>query len=378
MSATFCTNCGSSLRPGVKFCDRCGAVIPQAPAPPAQAPYGGRPPVAPTQAAPEPVQPPVYGQQSGYGQPPAYGQQPGYGQPPPAYGQQAPGYVQQPAYGAPPPEIQLPYPDLSPRRSGPATIILVAIGLLALLCLAITAGGGYLVYTVMIPTATPTLTATPSPTPTFELPPDFGQTPVVDPGQSSDDYYLQDNFSNNQFGWSENSADNYAVGLENEAYYFDVWATDLYVWSYPPSSFTPSVAEFDVWIAPGYYADDGTVGLVCRYQDENNFHFVEFNLSNFTFGVRQYENDNLITLTDSEWVALRDYYPDSAASHHVLVDCSIPGEIGVFFDGAYQVLVTGVMPDDGSLALMVHSAEVLSGGSFKAFFDNFSTWIPVQ
>ena len=156
------------------------------------------------------------------------------------------------------------------------------------------------------------------------------------------------------------------------------WKTGYYVWSYPPSSFSPSVVEFDVQVAPGNFVDDGWVGVICRYYDESNFHLVEFDLSNFTYGVRQYLNDELYTLSASEWVGLVGTTGASADFHQVLVDCSIPDEIAIFFDGAYQAVITGSMPVGGDLALMVHTTDVFSGGSFKAYFDNFSAWVPVQ
>lgn len=112
--------------------------------PPQPPPYPGQP---------EPHQP-GYGQPPpppSYGPPPEYGQQPAYGQQPPAYGPES-GYAPPQPYGPgdypppggayPPPGVAYPPPQPPKRKSRALPIVLIAIGVVLVLCV----GGGTAIY----------------------------------------------------------------------------------------------------------------------------------------------------------------------------------------------------------------------------------------
>ena len=106
MAAQFCAECGSPLRPGVRFCSTCGATVETA------APAGSY------EAAPGPGAPPAYNPAGGYGVPPGQGAPGGYGTPggygaPSGYGPPAgygmPGEAGGVAYGYPGMAVQTQY-----------------------------------------------------------------------------------------------------------------------------------------------------------------------------------------------------------------------------------------------------------------------------
>ena len=112
MASQTCPNCGNPLRPGTKFCNRCGQPVVPAPTPPVPRTVLSGPDVPP------PYTPPV--------------------EPPPAY--VAPAYIPPPEY-SPPPEYAPP-PAPPPEPGSPANLIkqprvwlaLAIVGLILVLC----------------------------------------------------------------------------------------------------------------------------------------------------------------------------------------------------------------------------------------------------
>jgi hypothetical protein len=147
----------------------------------------------------QPPQPPYSGQpephQPGYGQqppPPSYGPPPAYGPPPPAYGQPPPeyGYAPPQPYGPgdyPGPGGAYPPPQPPKRKSRALPIVLIAIGVVLVLCV----GGGTAVYlavrnktkdVVQAINNAANSTATPAPAATGTRAPGNSKITVVEPG----------------------------------------------------------------------------------------------------------------------------------------------------------------------------------------------------
>ncbi|HEX7590839.1 MAG TPA: zinc-ribbon domain-containing protein [Candidatus Limnocylindrales bacterium] len=145
-SGALCSNCGTQLISGAKFCVVCGQTVPDAPAPQTAAWAPTTPIVAPVEPAPadvpvwapmdvppappiESVQPPPYA-------PAPYASAPYASAPPAAYWQQPSPYAP-PAYGQPP--IAPAYPGFGPtapaarRNVPPIAIALLIVGLALIL-----------------------------------------------------------------------------------------------------------------------------------------------------------------------------------------------------------------------------------------------------
>ena len=60
---------------------------------------------------------------------------------------------------------------------------------------------------------------------------------------------------------------------------------DYVAWAYLPVDFTPQAVEFDAALAPGF--EQGAYGVLCHYQDQDNYHYVAIDPVNQEYVDRQ-------------------------------------------------------------------------------------------
>ena len=349
-SQNYCQYCGAVLKPGTKFCEQCGAAVPTEPdAPPAGwqgMPATPPPPEPPYSPLPEPATPP------------------------------SPSYT-------PPPARQA-YPTAPPvqKKKGRPCLIIGLVVLVLIVCIGIVLVAAILLLkpatteisglATSIPGIVQDVGAT-APTPGLE---DFtDQTGAIE-SQYQTDHSIFDDFSNASLGWKEGSDDVGAWGYENGGYFIQVIQPEYMVWKFPPASFQPSTAEFDA-IAPSG-TQGGTFGVVCHFQDKDNFDFVEIDLADNTYSFGRYASGQQSILSDPEWNASIFLNADSQASNHIMVACD-PDMISLFINNEYedQVALSELAPA-GDLALFVSTWNDTGPEGFKIMFDNFSAWKPVQ
>ena len=173
-----------------------------------------------------------------------------------------------------------------------------------------------------------------------------------------------------------------SLKYENEVYYFQITTADYYDWAFIPVDFIPYEMEFDVQGPPGL--QDGTFGVYCQYQDEQNYYYAEFDLQTNTYVIGQVVNGEITPLTEPDsagqfWRNAAMLKSPPTATNHIGIGCYL-NEIALFINNEYVDLVTVTQPFDnpGEAAFFVYTFNFADENGYTVFFDNVEVWQPVQ
>ena len=391
-SPNYCESCGSQLPPEVKFCLQCGSPVSEEPLQ-----LSGLEQTAPVPPPSQPAAPP-------YTPPQPY-------TPPPAY-------APPPARSAPPPARGVPAPV---KKSRLPCFLIGGAALIGLICLGIVAVGAFLyfyplnrdqtavvteVVTELAPTETIELAPTDLPTepsapptePVVEIPTEAAPPteapaqPTVEPPDATipspgggsteafvNDFSIFDPFNDNQLGWKVDDSGDLTTLVEQSAYSLYTRVPSTYFWVYPPVDFDPIVIEYEAWVDPATSTQDyGTYGVICNYQDNENFTYVEIDPSDGTVYFARFQDDVETSLRDDEWTDSEHLFIGAGELNHISVEC-YPDSINLFINNAHETLVNIDPPTiRGRSAIMIGTWDTLDPNGYKVYFDNFYAYIPQQ
>ena len=196
--------------------------------------------------------------------------------------------------------------------------------------------------------------------------------------QAVGDHYYFDDFSSDYFDWPILDQDAILTQYKDEAYSFSITAADSFDWIYVPAPEIPNAIEFDAWSATEDVG--GAWGVVCQYQDETNYYYVEFNLLDNQYVIGKVVNDELEGLTE-----LNDkgqyWYPanqndDPTAPDHYLIDCTLDS-ISVTVNGQWlnTVSVPNPFASPGETVFYVYTDPWATNG-YEMLFDNVTVYWP--
>jgi hypothetical protein len=177
------------------------------------------------------------------------------------------------------------------------------------------------------------------------------------------DVLFQDDFSDTSSGWDRVHDPNGVTDYEDGVYRIWVNTTNTDVWANPGLDFTDVRIEVDATKVDG--DDNNDYGLVCRYQDGDNYYFFVISSDGY-YGIGKVVKGEL-KLLGSEAMLPNESIHKGNAANHLRADCS---------GSMLRMYVNGEMiaeQQDGEFA----SGDVgLLAGSFDApgtdiHFDNF-------
>jgi len=179
---------------------------------------------------------------------------------------------------------------------------------------------------------------------------------------------FQDDFSDTTSGWDQVTESDGTTDYENGYYRMVVNTTDMDVWANPGLNFTDVVVEVDAAKAGG--PDDNDFGVICRYQDVENFYF-------FIISSDGYYAVGKVIGGEQELIEADQMYPSEAinqgaVTNHIKADCI----------GSHLVLnVNGTLLTDVEDSTLTHGDVGLIAGTFDEagtdiHFDNFSVSKP--
>lgn len=187
-------------------------------------------------------------------------------------------------------------------------------------------------------------------------------------GQSLSEDTLTDDFSSNQFEWAE-EADNISVhGFRDGKYFIQVLQPEYFAWSFIPTDFNPTFIRFNAQIEGN--VSEGTFGVMCNFQDSDNYDFVEIDLDTRSYQIGREQNDEFTPHTSSDWMDAFYLQEDPYAVNQIAVYCTtetIRLEINNNFEA--EVNFTPAEPD-GWVALYATSWDTLSSSGFTVYFDD--------
>lgn len=236
-----------------------------------------------------------------------------------------------------------------------------------------------LVSTESLPISTPDNTPFQAPTdpPTQTSQPNQNENQLTG-DQFVTDTLIFDDFSSSALGWPVINDGNTVAGYENGAYGIQHKEKGAYKIIFLPVSFSPYVINFDARSDETYR--DGTYGVICQYQDADNYYYLEINLESGDYEIVQVLKGEPFSLLDPEnqsefWSPLTALNPDPTEVNHFRVMCftdevslSVNDEdvINVFSDQPFEM--------DGSAAFFVYTSNNAKSDGFKVILDNVEAY----
>ncbi len=206
--------------------------------------------------------------------------------------------------------------------------------------------------------------------------PDLGGQTAPSAGQFVSDSYFYDDLSNNDMGWSEPPADDISEHKwEDGAYSILVKKPEYVAWTDVPVDFNPIGAEFDVWVPAG--GQGGSFGLICHKQSDEDYYYVEMDISDQTYSIGRYLNGDYQALTSPDW-SYTDKLLTGSQVNRIWVACEsdmIMLLINTKFVAQVNLLEQA---SPGEMAIFGSTWEDMPAGGYKVFFDNFNAWKSVQ
>ena len=191
-----------------------------------------------------------------------------------------------------------------------------------------------------------------------------------------EDTYFSDDFSNAQFAAWEAGEDGISTWEWVEGrFQGHLFITDYMAWTLLPVDFSPTTIGFDAAIVPGF--EQGAYGVLCHYQDNQNFYFVSLDPWYHEYSIGYLENDEFYELMQDMWLESTTLFDDPYAVNHVEVVCD-PDMITLFVNNKLEAQVEITRIEGGQAGIYVETWTDTPSEGFKAQFDNLYAYIPQQ
>lgn len=175
-----------------------------------------------------------------------------------------------------------------------------------------------------------------------------------------------DNFDTpNSGNWTSYDEDDAVTTWRNGRFAFDVYDSKITAISATNElTLTDVVVEADIYRVGDQLEND--MGLICRYQDTDNYYSLSFG------------NDNYVTIyktVDGDWISLFNEFVEadlSADYHKVTISC-IGTELALYVDNQLQAKVNDSEFATGDIGLIAGTYE---SDRVTLEFDNLTVYIP--
>ena len=186
------------------------------------------------------------------------------------------------------------------------------------------------------------------------------------------DTTIYDPFDDNSLGWEQDAASDLTTAVENGAYSIYTNELSTYFWIYPPVDFNPTVIEYDAWVDSSTSTQDfGTYGVICNFQDSNNFTYVEIDPNDGSVYFARFVDDEEVSLRDQNWTESANLNPGAGQINHIKVECQ-PDSLRLSINGSLEDQVSIDPPGvAGNSGFLIGTWETLDPNGYKVFFDNF-------
>jgi len=174
---------------------------------------------------------------------------------------------------------------------------------------------------------------------------------------------FQDDFSDTSSGWDQISTADGSTDYEDGHYRIFISTDNMDIWANPGLNFTDVVVEVDATKAGG--PDDNDFGVICRYQNIENFYF--FITSSDGYFVIGKVVDGEQQLIEAEQMNPSDAINQGASTNHIQADC-IGSRLVLRVNGTEIAKVQDVTFSNGDVGLI---AGTFSEVGTDIHFDNF-------
>ena len=214
-------------------------------------------------------------------------------------------------------------------------------------------------------TPTPTATATPTvtPTPTNTPPPTPTETPRLTPLPN-----FSDDFSDPNSGWDRVNNADYITDYQDGAYRIWVRQPSYDNWANPGLDAGDVILEVDTSWAEGPFDND--FGVICRYQNTNNFYFAI--ISSDGYAAIVHLNAGSYDILGAENMEAYSAIRQGDALNHLRFDC-VGDTLTLYTNGELLISVNDSALSRGDVGLI---AGTFDQGGVDILFDNFVVYLP--
>jgi hypothetical protein len=182
---------------------------------------------------------------------------------------------------------------------------------------------------------------------------------------------FSDNFSDTSSGWDRFQNDNGVTDYANVGYLIYVKTANIIKWANPYKVFQNNVRiEVDATKSAG--PDDNAFGVICRYQNPNNFYYFYISSDGFG-GIGKKENGNHSIISSSDG-KLREIIGvnKGTATNHLRADC-IDSTLTLYVNGTQVATTTDSAFTGGDVGLIARTYDT---GGTDILFTNFYVYKP--
>ena len=175
---------------------------------------------------------------------------------------------------------------------------------------------------------------------------------------------FSDDFSNSGSGWDQVNEDFKSTDYQNGSYRMWLNEPQYDIWANPSEYFSgPVSVEVDVKKVAG--PDDNDFGIICNYQDIDNFYVGLISSDGYAVIMKRQGGDS--SYISSEQMVSVDGINSGSANNHIRFDCS-NGDLTLYANGNQVAYVFDNSFSGGDVGLQVGTFDE---GDVDFLFDNF-------
>jgi hypothetical protein len=174
---------------------------------------------------------------------------------------------------------------------------------------------------------------------------------------------FQDDFSSPNSGWDRYRGDTYVSDYHDGMYHISVFEKNIEAWSLPGFDFSDVIIEVAVTSLDG--PEDNAYGIICRYNDIENFYFFVISSDGYS-GIGLSYNGKREILTGESMLPSEAILKGSA-TNLIQAEC-VGKQLTLSVNGTIINQVQSEKLKTGDVGLIAGSYE---DGGTEVFFDNF-------
>ncbi len=181
---------------------------------------------------------------------------------------------------------------------------------------------------------------------------------------------FRDDFSNPHSGWDTVHEKDAIIEYTPQGQY-RIWLNYPHttIWANPGLQFTDTRIEVDALKAAG--PDDNQFGIICRYEDANNFYFFLISSDGY-YGIGKTKDGKQSLLTGEGNMTFAREIAKGHALNHLRAEC-VGTHLALFVNGHHLATVSDADFSRGDVGLMVGTFDE-PGVDIR--FDNFAVYAP--
>jgi hypothetical protein len=209
------------------------------------------------------------------------------------------------------------------------------------------------------------------PTPTLPSPVIINPQPTTGGPSSGLQVLFQDDFSNVNSGWDRFTGDKGSTDYASGGYRINITAPMYSYLANPYQSFQNDVrVEVDATKIGG--PNDNAFGVICRYQDLDNFYFFYISSDGYVgIGINNSGTKSIISSPDGNLVADSNINM-GAASNHIRADCT-GTNLTLYVNGSQSISASDATFTRGDVGLIARSFDT---AGTDILFKNFFVYKP--